>query len=229
LAQEPGSEDRFLPKTGIDWIRDLEANWRLIRDEVEQLRREVQLPALIEMIPGERSVADARWKMFVLQYFGRAIPRNCAACPQTAALVRPIPDPVSANISILEPGARIAPHHGIFAGLLRYHLGLSVPGRIELCGLRVDGETRHWHAGESLLFDETRRHEAWNLTDEDRVVLLVDVKRPLPMPVRRLNEALLAVLSRFVMAPLADPERMIPTEAPAASAADRTEASRRNA
>jgi len=91
---------------------------------------------------------------------------------------------------------------------------LIVPERTDLCGLRVGNETRHWQAGSSLLFDETRQHEAWNLTDEDRAVLLLDVKRQLPSPLRWLNETVLVLLSRLVMLPLARVNRMLPQTAP---------------
>ena len=58
---------------------------------------------------------------------------------------------------------------------------------------------RHWRRGASLLFDETRRHEAWNQSGGDRVVLLLDVKRPLPAPLRWCNDVRLDLLSRFVL------------------------------
>ena len=36
--------------------------------------------------------------------------------------------------------------------------------------------------GETLVFDDTYRHEVWNDTDETRVVLLVQFGRPLRLP-----------------------------------------------
>jgi beta-hydroxylase len=211
----------FLPTDHIEWVTQLESHWRVIRDELDQLRARYAMPALIDVIAGERGVADARWKAFLFCYFGREIERNCSLCPRTAALLRGIPGLLSAEFSVLEPGARIAPHHGIYAGTLRYHLGLIVPQRGELCGLRVEDETRRWGEGASLLFDDTRRHEAWNLAQEDRVVLLVDVKRRLPAPLRWLNDALLLVLSRLVMPPLIRVDRAVPplAGAPAAGSA----------
>jgi beta-hydroxylase len=216
----------FLPTEQVAWVNRLEANWQVIRAELDVLRQGFDLPALIEVIPGEQAVADARWKMFILRYYGRRIAENCSLCPRTAALLEGIPGLISANFSVLQPGARLAPHRGIFAGVLRYHLGLIVPEDAEHCGLRVDNEVRQWREGSSLLFDDTRQHEAWNDTNQDRVVLLVDVKRQLPAPLRWLNDAVLLLMSRVVMPPLARVDRMIPSAAPRPAAAGAETASR---
>jgi beta-hydroxylase len=206
--------DTFVPTDHIEWVQRLEASWHVIRDELEHLRAQHQLPALIDMMPGEYGVADARWKMFIFRYFGRSIAANCALCPRTATLLDQVPGLITANFSVLEPGARIQAHCGIFAGVLRYHLGLLVPQGSELCGLRVGNDVRHWREGASLLFDDTHQHEAWNLTPQDRVVLLLDVKRPLPAPLRWLNDALISLLSGIIMPSLTDADSMNPQPQP---------------
>ncbi len=216
LLRRYSAGEVFVPTQPIAWVNHLEANWKMMRDELDRLRGGFELPALVEVIPGEQYVADKRWRMFIFRYFGRSIAENCALCPRTAALLEQVPGLISANFSVLQPGARLAAHHGLFAGVLRYHLGLIVPERADHCALRVDGEIRHWQEGASLLFDDTRRHEAWNATDQDRVILLLDVRRQLPRPLCWINDALLAVLSRLVMPQLASVERMLPSVAAAA-------------
>ena len=47
---------------------------------------------------------------------------------------------------------------------------------------------------QSLVFDDTYQHEAWNETDETRVVLFVDVVRPLREPMRTFNAAVIKVI-----------------------------------
>ena len=59
------------------------------------------------------------------------------------------------------------------------------------CGIRVGDETVGWTEGRSLVFDDTYEHEAWNDTDETRVVLFVDVVRPLRQPMRTANAAMI--------------------------------------
>ena len=52
-----------------------------------------------------------------------------------------------------------------------------------------------------MVFDDTFNHEVWNDTDETRVVLFVDVLRPLPSPWAQVNEAIVKAIgySPFVL------------------------------
>ncbi len=98
------------------------------------------------------------------------------------ALLEQVPGMMTAFFSILAPGKYIPDHRGPFNGVLRYHLGLKVPEPAEQCRIRVADEYAHWEEGESLLFDDTYRHEVWNDTDGERAVLFMDVRRPLRFP-----------------------------------------------
>ena len=100
----------------------------------------------------------------------------------------------TAMFSILAPGKHIPPHDGPYKGVLRYHLGLLVPEPADQVGIRVGGEIAHWHEGESLVFDDTYTHEAWNDTDGTRVVLFVDVIRELRGPMGVANRALIKAI-----------------------------------
>jgi len=98
--------------------------------------------------------------------------KNCARCPETTRLIENIPGMKTAFFSILAPGKYIPEHRGLYKGFIRYHLGIKVPKPFNQCGIKVDGEIRHWEEGKSLIFDDTFTHEAWNLSEEFRVVLL---------------------------------------------------------
>ena len=88
--------------------------------------------------------------------------------------------------SILAPRKRIPPHGGPYKGVLRYHLALMVPEPADQCGHpRRRRRARTGTEGESLVFDDTCEHEAWNDTDGTRVVLFVDLMRPLRGVARR--------------------------------------------
>lgn len=129
----------------------------------------------------ERELYGDGWSVFGLFGFpdGAPILGNILACPLTASLVvRHAPDHGAAGFSILQPGTRISPHRGFQGRYLRAHLGLSVPTGD--CGLRVEGRSARWQEGQVLVFDDRVEHEAWNLTDEERVVLLVDFVPPSP-------------------------------------------------
>ena len=102
--------------------------------------------------------------------------------------------------SILSPGKHIEPHRGPYRGVLRYHLGLRIPEPASAAGISVGGEVRHWEEGRSLLFDDGYEHFAWNDTDGVRVVLFMDVERPLRRPAALVNRAVVraVALSPFV-------------------------------
>ena len=54
---------------------------------------------------------------------------------------------------------------------------------------------RHWAVGQSLVFDDTHTHEAWNDSDELRVVLFVDFLRQLPFPVSLMNQIMIKLIA----------------------------------
>ena len=81
-----------------------------------------------------------------------------------------------ALFSRLAPATRIPAHNGLLNTRLICHLPLIVP---ENCGaLRVGNEERPWVEGEMLIFDDTIEHEAWNDSDQVRVILLFEIWRP---------------------------------------------------
>ena len=106
----------------------------------------------------------------------------------------------SAWFSILAPGKHIPRHAGVTKGMIRCHLGLVVPSKREQCFMKVDDEVCVWEEGKCFLFDDSCKHEVWNATDEERVVLLLDFERPMAWPGRTVNFALqrLLRLSPFV-------------------------------
>ncbi len=181
----------------FDWIPRLEQGWTLIRAELDAvLRYEAYIPSYLDLSDDARGLTEPQgWKSFFFYAYGVKVPANCERCPATAALLASIPGMKSGFYSILAAGARLKPHRGHYAGVLRYHLGLIVPAP-ERCGLRVGGQTVHWQEGKSLVFDDTFEHEAWNDSDSVRVVLFVDFARPLPRPLAALNGAMIWLVGR---------------------------------
>ena len=144
---------------------------------------------------------DDRWKTFFLYGYGFEAKLGVEMCPRTAALMREIPGMTTAMFSILSPRKHILDHRGPYKGVLRYHLGLIVPEDAEASRIRVGQDIRHWEEGKSMIFDDTFNHEVWNDTDETRVVLFVDVLRPLPAPDSLINRAIIKAIgySPFVL------------------------------
>lgn len=180
------------------WTAALEAGWRASRAELDQVLAERErLPTFQQVSEEQRSIThDAGWKVYVFSVFGHPIDRHAQRCPATARLLAGIPGLRNSMFSILSPGKHIPPHRGVYAGLLRYHLALKVPGDSASCEITVAGEKRTWREGATLLFDDSYPHSVRNDTDQERVVLFADFVRPLPWPLSWMNTAVLALLAR---------------------------------
>jgi ornithine lipid ester-linked acyl 2-hydroxylase len=173
------------------WTQILRDHWRTILDEARAvLEHPEAVPLLDEVSPDHKRIAPpGKWRSFFLRGYGCDIDENLARCPQTAAIIRRVPNLNSAFFSILAPGAHIPAHRGVTKGLITCHLGLIVPkGPVRM---RVDREIVQWAEGRTLVFDDTYEHEVWNDTDATRVVLLVQFARPLRQPGRWLADLFL--------------------------------------
>ncbi len=188
----------FLPTDTFDWIPALEAEWKAIREELDEvLLFRDQLPNFQDISIDQASITDDDgWKTYFFFAYGFRSEANCARCPRTAALLERIPGLTTAFFSILAPGKHIPEHRGPWRGVLRYHLALKVPEPASAAGITVGGETAHWEEGRSLLFDDGYDHWAWNDTDGVRVVLFADVIRPLRRPADQVNRGLIWAIGR---------------------------------
>ncbi len=193
-------EDRPVHDAGaFPFLAPIEANWRTIRAELESLLRvRASLPAFHDISPDQQYISKGdSWKVFILYGFGVSSQRNCARCPETARLLRSsIPGLQSAWFSILAPHYHIPRHRGITKTVLRVHLGLIVPAERDRCIMQVDDRVVSWEAGKCLVFDDFYRHEVWNDTDEERVVLIFDFDRPMRPLGRFVNRALMWGIKR---------------------------------
>jgi aspartyl/asparaginyl beta-hydroxylase (cupin superfamily) len=129
---------------------------------------------------------DKDWKVFYLYAMGEKPAQNRARCPQTAALLDRVPGLFQAFFSILDGGKSIPAHCGPYRGYLRYHLGLVVPANNPPT-IRVKDRYHTWQEGQSILFDDSWDHEVINHSASDRVVLIVDIRRPMPLPFAVVN------------------------------------------
>ncbi len=184
------------------WAREVEAEWRLIRRELDNvLVRKGELPAFHEISTEVRSISsDQNWKTFFLCGYGIKSEEAIRQCPETWRILQKIPGLKSAMFSIFEPGKHLPPHRGPYNGVLRFHLGLIVPDQPDRVGIRVENEVCHWQEGKALIFDDAYEHEAWNHSDEVRVVLFVDFVKPTAFPANLTNRAVLnlAVFTPFI-------------------------------
>ena len=181
----------------LPWTAELAAHWQEIRAEAEALLPKMdKVPPLRSVSPDHRRIAQSDlWKSFFLWGYGYRLEANIARCPKTAALVEKVPDLNSAFFSILLPGTHIKRHRGPTKALVTCHLGLMVPEG-DSCRMTLDGEEVGWREGEWLMFDDTYRHEVRHEGDTPRIILLVQVKRPLRAPGRQIANLFLAGIRR---------------------------------
>ncbi len=174
--------------------------WQELRNEYLVAAKRFGVIPSIDQILNDVSLIDeatparARWTTIFLRCGGRDFPATLRHFP---LLTRVIDSPriVGALLSCLEPGVELKPHRGYFKGVLRYHLCLEVQDR-ELVWLIVDGQRYHWQAGEAIVFDDAYVHTAHNRSSHARVVLFLDVLRPLPRFLDTVNRAI-AVYAGF--------------------------------
>lgn len=174
----------------------LEANWRVIRRELEGvLAHRNAIPAFQDISPDQSRISKGdSWKTFWLRGFGSESAVARTMCPRTCDLLDTISGVETALFSILEPGTYIPPHRGVYKGLINYHLGLIVPRARGRCRMRVGDAVLFWEEGKSIVFDDTNQHEVWNETREQRVVLMIQFRRPLRPPGEQLSHLFLRAL-----------------------------------
>lgn len=186
----------FLDPAQFQWTKVLEDNWQIMREEVDQiLENKEAIPNFQDISRDQKALTtDNNWKTYFLYGFGYKAEKNCERCPKTTALIESVPGMTTAFFSILEPGKHIPHHRGVYKGFIRYHLGLLVPEPKEQCRIRVADQYAHWSEGKSMMFDDTYDHEVWNDTDGIRVVLFMDIIRPMRFPASAINNALISAI-----------------------------------
>lgn len=188
------------PTDGLAWDVRLRSRWTAIRDEWAAFVASGHRLPLIDEVIDEHQGNEGPWRAGLLISKGRSCgigPRF----PMTVSALRRVPGMRSALWSVLEAGTELPEHNGPNAGVLRYHLGVD-------CGtgsaLRVADTVVPYVDGESVLFDDTVPHAAWNHGSAPRVTLFCEIDRPLgPMASWR-NRAVQAVISldaRYRLAP----------------------------
>lgn len=183
-------ETPIFDRSNVAWTQVLEASVPVIRDEYLQLIQIASERASIgQPYVGARSNAGQEWQDLrgslnwtSIHLYKDGLPQSEARhCPQTCAALSELPavlhndNPMEAFFSVLKPGTHIPPHFGLANCRLTVHLPLIIP---DTCAIRVSGTEHHWIEGETFLFDDSFDHEAWNKSDQTRVVLIFEAWRP---------------------------------------------------
>jgi aspartate beta-hydroxylase len=198
LEASPYLERRLFP-----WIEAMEADTAAIRTELQQLlpsargSERVFGTAELESVNLRGSAGPPSWNGYYFYRYGVRREDNCLACPVTAAALSTVPlchirhHGPEVLFSVFTAGTHLLPHRGVTNSRLVAHLPLLIPAD---CALRVGGELHEWQEGRIVVFDDTYEHEAWNRSNEIRVVLIFDIWNP------HLTEVEQAAISMLVAA-----------------------------
>jgi aspartyl/asparaginyl beta-hydroxylase (cupin superfamily) len=179
----------FFERGDFPWLDAIEAATEDIRAELMSvlisdragLEPYIAYPEGVPLNQWKELNKSRRWSAYFLWNQSVPQPAHLARCPRTAQVLSGAPQcdvaahGPTAYFSILEADTRIPPHTGVTNTRLTVHLPLIVPPG---CGFRVGSETREWVPGKAWVFDDTIEHEAWNLSDTPRAVLIFDVWNP---------------------------------------------------
>lgn len=183
-------------------LNELAPRWEEMRDEIVPLIREREaIPPLGKISPDHRRIASTpAWKSFFLRGYGYDMLDNQQRCPKIVEAINSIQGVVVAFLSIMEPGTHVPQHRGLSKAWLNCHLPLMLPSDGARCEIAINGEISQWREGEWLVFDETYPHEVWNMSSEPRVVLFLQVRRPMTLIGRMIASLIYHTIrhSRFV-------------------------------
>jgi len=175
-AQFPGLAE--LERATADIRAEFDA---LIAAEAAEMVPYIQYPERVPMRQWKELNHNPKWTAIHLVQNGKRVEGNARHCPKTLAAIAHMDQPQvpgaspNAMFSLLAPKTQIPPHTGVANTRLVCHLPLIVPPH---CAFRVGATTREWTVGEAFVFDDTIEHEAWNDSDELRVVLIIDLWPP---------------------------------------------------
>lgn len=196
---------QFYERDDFDWVEAVEAATDDIRTELKaamsgrsKFSPYLQSDAMHLNKDDDSLINSNDWSGLFLWDYGRLVPEVAKLFPKTVKALEAAPLPAvpgqapMALFSKLTPDTRIPPHNGFLNTRLICHLPIIVPKN---CGaLRVGNEERPWVEGEMLIFDDSIEHEAWNISDQERVVLLFEIWRP------ELNDEECALVTRMLAA-----------------------------
>jgi hypothetical protein len=198
----------FYDRAEFPFLADLEAATDDIRAELRAILESdagstpyIKYPDGLPIDQWAELNHNPRWSAYHLLELGEVVGENADRCPKTMGAIARLPQPQlagrspAAMFSVLRPHTRIPPHTGVTNTRLVLHLPLIVPPG---CGFRVGNETREWQVGEAWVFDDTLEHEAWNDSDQVRVILICDVWTPrIPAAERPAVVAVMTAMDAF--------------------------------
>ena len=169
-----GKEAPYIDPSTQRWSTEFEANYEVILSELKAYLENHNLKAYFNT---SMVNSDSTWKTISLRSWGIEFKKQQKYFPSTTEIINKYPEIISLSFNLLSPGGKILPHCGDTNAIFRSHFGLDVPSTLPDCGFCVQGEERSWENGKWLIFMDAFQHEAWNLTENNRIIIVMDTLR----------------------------------------------------
>jgi len=163
-------------------LQIIQNNWKVIRKEYQKIKNKLK-PIKGETYFEDDIIKTDKWERFYIKWYSDISKDVAKQIPQTTQLLNQCPNIQLAMFSVMKPGTIVYPHRGPYRGSLRVHLGLECPSMEEGCYITIHDKKYGWKDGELLIFDDTYTHEVQNNSNKERVVLFIDINRPVYIPI----------------------------------------------
>jgi aspartate beta-hydroxylase/beta-hydroxylase len=173
-------------------LKIVDDNFEIVGAELKEVLKDVvNIPTYHDIDSLQYAISavknpEKKWKTYMLYMMGEFSETAFLKCPQTCSFLKEIPELYQSFFSILEANKEIPAHKGLYRGYLRYHLAFETP-KLNAPILRIKNILYTWKKQESILFDDSWEHEVINKSDERRIVLIIDIYRPMPYLPDKIN------------------------------------------
>jgi hypothetical protein len=160
-------------------------NYEIIKDEVNGLLKyRKNIPDIRDALPIDDYVSRDHnketgegWKFVPLKIEGKMTEIGKLHCPKLSSLVD-IPIIRNVTVSILDGKRHIPIHRGYFKGYIRYLFCVIEP-KTNHSFIYINKDKYIFKENEGILWDDIFPHEVYNMADEPRVCIFIDVLRKL--------------------------------------------------
>ncbi len=170
-----GTTPAFFDINSCEWGQYLISNKEKIKEFALQFLQKKDI-IKEQYFNKELVEGTSKWELTSFLFWDLPSKKNIKIGSDFFNLFSSIKEITSLSISILPPNTSIKAHYGDTDAVCRIHIPVQVPDGLPDCGLKVDAKSVGWN--DIIVFSDAHLHEAWNRTNEYRVVVILDILLP---------------------------------------------------
>ncbi len=193
LSRVDSRKRKPIHQVSPDFATELLLNFKDVKLVWEQLKESDGIIKPIDQISNDQKELNRskKWDALILYAFGNKNRKVLKSAVFFDRFIQKYADSITlVMFSILKPGMQLQKHTGNNHHVLRYQLVIENTG-YEKTGLVIDNNTLVLKEKEFVVFDDTFEHEAWNNSNTNRVVLIIDFIKPFPFGLRWMNKLMI--------------------------------------